>query len=103
MHEPLHPAGEQLLDRLAWRGLAVVAGKLYEQGRSRQSSPNHDSEISHRHGYTLIGTVRKNYGQSFAAGYPVTDNHNRVAQCRATRSVGIAAIKAPGTELIRRP
>ena len=40
------------------------------------------------------------HGQSFAAGYPVTDDHERVAQCRATRSVGIAAMKAPLTELI---
>jgi len=31
---------------------------------------NHDGEISHKHGNTLIRTLRKIYGQSFAAGYP---------------------------------
>jgi hypothetical protein len=34
---------------------------------------NHDGEISHKHGNTLIGTLRKIYGQSFAAGYPATE------------------------------
>jgi hypothetical protein len=33
---------------------------------------NHDGEISHKHGNTLIGTLRKIYGQSFAAGHPET-------------------------------
>jgi hypothetical protein len=31
---------------------------------------NKDGEIGHKHGNTLIGTLRKIYGQSFAAGYP---------------------------------
>ena len=26
---------------------------------------NHDGEISHKHGNTLVGTLRKIYGQSF--------------------------------------
>ena len=34
---------------------------------------NHDSEISHKHGNTLVGTLRKIYGQGFAAGYPPTE------------------------------
>ena len=34
---------------------------------------NHDGEISHKHGNTLIRTLRKIYGQSFAAGYPETE------------------------------
>jgi hypothetical protein len=34
---------------------------------------NHDSEISHKHGTTLVGKLRKIYGQSFAAGYPATE------------------------------
>jgi hypothetical protein len=34
---------------------------------------NHDGEISHKHGNTLIGTLRKIYGQGFAAGYPATE------------------------------
>ena len=34
---------------------------------------NKDGEISHKHGNTLIRTLRKVYGQSFAAGYPESD------------------------------
>lgn len=34
---------------------------------------NQDGEISHKHGATLIGTLRKIYGQGFAAGYPPTE------------------------------
>jgi hypothetical protein len=34
---------------------------------------NHDGEISHKHGDTLVGTLRKIYGQGFAAGYPPTE------------------------------
>ena len=32
-----------------------------------------NGEISHKHGNTLIGTLRKIYGQGFAAGYPATE------------------------------
>src|SRR2546430_13884867 len=39
---------------------------------------NHDGEISHKHGNTLIGTFRKIYGQSFAAGYPETEKLSEV-------------------------
>ena len=35
-------------------------------GRHRDQN----GEISHKHGNTLVGTLRKIYGQSFAAGYP---------------------------------
>jgi hypothetical protein len=31
---------------------------------------NHDGEISHKHGTTTVQTLRKIYGQSFAAGHP---------------------------------
>ncbi|WP_316205500.1 hypothetical protein [Bradyrhizobium sp. SZCCHNS3004] len=31
-----------------------------------------DGEISRKHGNALIGTLRKIYGKSFAAGYPDT-------------------------------
>ena len=47
-------------------------GERHEQGRSRQSR-KHDGEIGHKHGATPIGTLRKIYGQGFAAGYPPTD------------------------------
>jgi hypothetical protein len=39
---------------------------------------NHDGEISHKHGNTLVGTLRKIYGQSFAAGYPSTEKLSEV-------------------------
>jgi len=34
---------------------------------------NHDGEISHKHGNTLVATLRKIYGQGVAAGYPPTE------------------------------
>jgi len=39
---------------------------------------NKDGEISHKHGNTLIRTLRKLYGQSFAAGYPETEKLSEV-------------------------
>jgi hypothetical protein len=39
---------------------------------------NHDGEISHKHGNTLIRTLRKVYGQSFAAGHPETKTLSEV-------------------------
>jgi hypothetical protein len=39
---------------------------------------NKDGEISGKHGNTLIRTLRKIYGQSFAAGYPDTDKLSEV-------------------------
>jgi hypothetical protein len=33
---------------------------------------NKDGEISSKHGNTLVRTLRKMYGQGFAAGYPET-------------------------------
>jgi hypothetical protein len=39
---------------------------------------NKDGEISHKHGNTLIGTLRKIYGQSFAAGYSETEKLSAV-------------------------
>ena len=33
---------------------------------------NKDGEISGKHGNTLVRTLRKIYGQGFAAGYPET-------------------------------
>ena len=32
-----------------------------------------DGQISHKHGTTLVGTLRRIYGQGFAAGYPATE------------------------------
>jgi hypothetical protein len=33
---------------------------------------NKDGEISHKHGNTLLGSLRKIYGKTFAAGHPDT-------------------------------
>ena len=63
---------------------------------------NHDGEISHKHGNTLIGTLRKIYGQSFAAGYPATDklsdvllhlNETSLSQLRRDHETGHLAHK----------
>src|SRR5437660_11566928 len=43
-------------------------GKPGLDGRHR----NKDREISGKHGNTLVRTLRKVYGQGFAAGYPET-------------------------------
>jgi hypothetical protein len=39
---------------------------------------NKDGEISGEHGNTLIRTLRKVYGQNFAAGYPETEKLSEV-------------------------
>jgi hypothetical protein len=39
---------------------------------------DHDGEISHKHGNTLIGTLRRVYGQSFAAGHAETKTLSEV-------------------------
>ena len=39
---------------------------------------NQDGEISAKHGNTLIRTLRKVYGQSFAAGYSETEKLREV-------------------------
>ena len=41
---------------------------------------NHDGEISHKHGNTVVGTLRKIYGMGFAAGYPATEKLSDVLQ-----------------------
>jgi hypothetical protein len=43
-------------------------------GRHRDQN----GEISRKHGNTLVHTLRKIYGQSFAAGYPETAKLNEV-------------------------
>jgi hypothetical protein len=39
---------------------------------------NKDGEISQKHGNTLVGTLRKIYGQGFAAGYPASEKLSEV-------------------------
>ena len=41
---------------------------------------NQDGEISHKHGNTVVGTLRKIYGMGFAAGYPATEKLSDVLQ-----------------------
>jgi hypothetical protein len=63
---------------------------------------NKDGEISHKHGNTLIGTLRKVYGQGFAAGYPEAEklgevllqlNQTSVSQLRRHYETGHLAHK----------
>jgi hypothetical protein len=49
-------------------------GKVGLDNRHR----NHDGQISHKHGDTLISTLRKIYGQGFAAGYPATEKLSEI-------------------------
>jgi hypothetical protein len=39
---------------------------------------NSDGEISHKHGNTLVRTLRAIYGRGFAAGYPETEKLSEV-------------------------
>jgi hypothetical protein len=53
------------------------------EGSMSKAGPNNrhrntDGEISAKHGNTLIRTLRKIYGQSFAAGYPETERLSEV-------------------------
>jgi hypothetical protein len=64
------------------RGRMLSAAGTMESSMSKAGLDNrhrnHDGEISHKHGNTLIGTLRKIYGQSFAAGYPATEKLSEV-------------------------
>jgi hypothetical protein len=49
--------------------VTTMEGSMSKAGLDNRHR-NHDGEISNKHGNTLIGTLRKIYGQGFAAGYP---------------------------------
>jgi hypothetical protein len=57
-------------------------GREKERGMSKPGLDNRhrnkDGEISHKHGNTLIGTLRKIYGVGFAAGYPATEKLSEI-------------------------
>jgi hypothetical protein len=54
---------------------------------------NHDGEIRYKHGNTLIRTLRKVYGQGFAAGYPEAEKLSDVLlQLKRNVGAGFAAI-----------
>jgi hypothetical protein len=61
-----------------------------------------NGEISHKHGNTLVGTLRKIYGAGFAAGWPATDklsdvlaqlNETSLSQLRRDHETGHLAHK----------
>lgn len=60
----------------------LLAAGTTESSMSKASLDNRhrnaDGEISSKHGNTLIRTLRKIYGQSFAAGYPETEKLSEV-------------------------
>src|SRR5882672_140926 len=85
--------GKRILGPGSWQGLDVAARCLLLSRPLRDSLPNwgprrressmskpgldgrhrnKDGEISGKHGNTLVRTLRKVYGQGFAAGYPET-------------------------------
>jgi hypothetical protein len=57
------------------RRVDVSTSTQGESGMSKAGpdTRKQDGEIGHKHGATPIGTLRKIYGQGFAAGYPPTD------------------------------
>lgn len=65
---------------------------------------NKDGEISAKHGNTLIRTLRKVYGQSFAAGYPETEKLSEVLlKLNETSLVSSAVIMRLATWSTRSP
>ena len=66
-----NPRGRMLSDAAQGKNSMSKAG-LDNRHRNR------DGEISDKHGNTLIRTLRKVYGLSFAAGYPETDKLSEV-------------------------
>jgi hypothetical protein len=57
---------------------AVTMESSMSKGGLDNRHRNKDGEISGKHGNTLIRTLRKIYGQSFAAGYPDTEKLSEV-------------------------
>ena len=72
-------------------------GEQHEQGRSRQSPPQQGWRNQPQARKHLIGTLRKVYGQGFAAGYPEAEklsevllqlNQTSVSQLRRDHETG---------------
>src|SRR5213595_2775081 len=68
---PLGPGGRMLT------AVGTMESSMSKAGLDNRHR-NKDGEISHKHGNTLIGTLRKVYGQSFAAGYPEAEKLSEV-------------------------
>jgi hypothetical protein len=68
--------------RFGLGGWTLSAAGTTESSMSKVSLDNRhrnkDGEIRGKHGNTLIRTLRKVYGQSFAAGYPETEKLSEV-------------------------
>jgi len=58
-------------------GAGIMESNMSKAGLDNRHR-NKDGEISDKHGNTLIRTLRKVYGQSFAAGYPETEKLSEV-------------------------
>ena len=58
-------------------GAGIMESNMSKAGLDNRHR-NKDGEISGKHGNTLIRTLRKVYGQSFAAGYPETEKLSEV-------------------------
>ena len=60
----------------------LASGETEERSMSKPSLDGRhrdkNGEISHKHGNTLIRTLRKIYGPGFAAGYPETEKLSEV-------------------------
>src|SRR6478609_2070846 len=74
--------GEQDEQRLTVGGLVHLKAIERESSMSKAGLDNRhrnkDGEISGKHGNTLIRTLRKIYGQNFAAGYAETEKLGEV-------------------------
>jgi len=58
-------------------GAGIMESNISKAGLDNRHR-NKDGEISDKHGNTLIRTLRKVYGQSFAAGYPETEKLSEI-------------------------
>ena len=58
--------------------LSAVGTMESSMSKAGLDNRHRNKEISHKHGNTLIGTLRKVYGQSFAAGYPEAEKLSEV-------------------------
>jgi hypothetical protein len=79
----------------------TLEGSMSKPGLEKRHGTN-DGQISSKHGSTLLRTLRKIYGQSFAAGYSETErlsdvlpklNETSLSQLRRDHETGHLARK----------
>ena len=68
---PFGPSGRML------SAIGKTVGTMSRAGLDNHHR-NKDGEISHKHGNSLIRTLRRIYGPGFAAGYPETEKLSEV-------------------------